>query len=459
MTVTGNTTIKAVYTAIKYTVTFDASEADDGTGVPAPAEYDYGTLLSDIVPASVPTKTGHTGVWKINGTTAITAGMTVTDNITIKAVYTPNKYTITFTAPGADASSLIPDPVVAEYGDDLYEITNATAIPKKAGSDGVWLIDGTTAITSPYPIDKNITVTAVYTPRTYVNINYNFNGTEGTVKGNSGESLKFKIIPDKIQKATYDNDLMNPYAWLTYNNSWSERGNSDAGRVDSGMVVTDYVIKQDEVEVWSKKKHTVSYKVGSTTGKFYLADGEAIQDIYYGYLSEILGDYKGFLDSNGEAFTVESTVSADTSITAYKYTVTLQYADGTVETYYFGEGESFNSKYGSMPTPDSDAGYYALSWKSSSGTVVADTVITDNLILEPLQMSIDFSLAFYDSDGTTLLNTPSNCIVTYNARILDYAPGSMVSYWTVNGVAINDTTTVADVFTGSNYTINIVAVY
>lgn len=451
MTVDGDITLTAIYTINKYTVTFTAPEADDPTDVPAPVEVEYGALLKEIVTADVPIKTGHTGEWKIEGLYAIDSTASVSEDVTVTAVYDKNKYTITFTAPEADDPTAAPEPVTAEYGDDLYDIVSSTDVPKKAGNDGVWKVDGTTDITSPYPIDEDITVTAVYTERTYVNINYNFNGTTGTVQGNSGEYLKSQIIPNKIQNETYANDLMNPYAWLTYNNSWSSSGNSNADRVDSGMVVDDYVIKQDEVEVWSAKKHTISYTAGSSTGQFYLYDGESIVYIYGGFLDDILNGYTGFLDADGKEFTNTSTVSADTTITAYKYKVTLSYINGTSKDYFFGEGESFNSKYGGMPTPDARTGYEATEWKKFDDTVISpsDTIIS-SMTLIPNQTEKSYSVTFSISDGT-----PATKDISFESAILGQAPSlddSIYNAWYIGTTKLESTTTLSDLVDSGDIT-------
>ena len=441
MTVTGDVTLTAVYTINKYTVTFTAPEADDPTDVPDPIEVEYGALLKEYVTAEVPVKTGSTGEWKIDGLYAIDSTVSVSEDVTVTAVYDKYKYTITFTADEADDQTTVPQPITAEYGDDLYDLVSSIAVPKQAGNDGVWKIDGTTEITSPYPIHDDITVSAVYTARTYVNINYNFNGTTGTVQGNSGEYLKSSIIPNKIQQETYANDLMNPYVWLTYNNSWSADGNSEADKVDSGMTVTDYVIKQDEVEVWSEKKHTISYTAGSSTGQFYLADNESILYIYGGFLDDILNGYTGFVYNNGEKvteFTTTTTVSADTTITAYQYKVTLHDpTDGTAYDYFFNDGETFNGRYGSMPAPNANSGYHADKWFYSDASynitfVDGDTPITSSMDLDPYQLPDVYNLTF------SISGTPTSETAGINDAILTKAPsldGTSFTTWYISGTS------------------------
>lgn len=368
---------------------------------------------------------------------------------------------MTFTADGADDPSTVPAAAELAYGTNLANYLEGVTMPKQSGSDGVWKIkttNGLEAISADYIVHKNITVAAVYTERTSVNVNYTFNGTTGTVTGNKGERLEADIIP-KIDATSYTNELMNPYIWMTRNSSWTSGASDSDVQVESGMEVNNYVLDQGDVSVWTENKHTITYTVDGTTGKFYLPDGKSISDDYSvsNFLQGLLGSHAGFV-TYGYVFTENTIVTSDISISAYDYTVTLDFVNQADRTYYFTSGNSFSD--GELPTPDAESGYIAKNWTTGSGIFDPNTPITSNLVLTPLQISTsdDFSLAFYDKDGSTLLNEPSNCIVPYNIRILDFAPSTSVSYWTVNGVPIDSSTTAADVFTGS-YTINIIAVY
>lgn len=183
---------------------------------------------------------------------------------------------------------------------------------------------------------------------------------------------------------------MNPYIWLTRNSSWTSGASDSDVQVESGMEVTNYVLDQGDVSVWTENKHTITYTVDGTTGKFYLPDGGRITDSHgmSNFLNSLLGSNKGFTDSDGNEFTVDTPVYSDISITANKYKLALRYYSGDVEYYYFNAGESFRSRYGSMPESDypAESGYKSA-WKYYNlDTIVdADTVINSELPFEACQ--------------------------------------------------------------------------
>ena len=112
--VTGNMTLTAQWRINQYTITFDT----DGGSAIAPITQDYGTAIT--APAA-PTKTGYTFAgWD----RAIPATMSA-ENMTIKAKWTVNQYTISF---DTDGGSTI-DPITQDYGTDI----TAPAAPTKTG--------------------------------------------------------------------------------------------------------------------------------------------------------------------------------------------------------------------------------------------------------------------------------------------------------------------------------------
>lgn len=74
----------------------------------------YGDSLSDVLPA-VPAKTGHDGIWTINGA-SISSTAKVTGNMTVTAKYTPKTYTVTIIV-GTER-----DTKTAKYGTLLSDI-------------------------------------------------------------------------------------------------------------------------------------------------------------------------------------------------------------------------------------------------------------------------------------------------------------------------------------------------
>ena len=112
--VTGNMTLTAQWRINQYTISFDT----DGGSAIAPITQDYGTAIA--APAA-PTKTGYTFA---NWDRAIPATMPA-ENMTIKANWAVNQYTITFDTDGGSAIA----PITQGYGTAI----TAPADPTKTG--------------------------------------------------------------------------------------------------------------------------------------------------------------------------------------------------------------------------------------------------------------------------------------------------------------------------------------
>ncbi len=133
----GNLTLKAKWKINQYTITFDT---DGGTTI-APITQDYGT---EITAPAAPTKTGYTFAgWDA----AIPATMPAGD-LTIKAKWEINQYTITFDTDGGTPV----DAITQDYG----TVITAPAAPAKTG----YTFDGwNPALPEKMPAE-NLTVTA-----------------------------------------------------------------------------------------------------------------------------------------------------------------------------------------------------------------------------------------------------------------------------------------------------------
>ena len=181
-----NMTIKAKWTANQYTLTFDTN----GGSTIAPITQDYGTAIT--APAD-PTKTGYTFAgW----TPAIPATMPA-ENMTIKAKWTVNQYTLTFDTNGGSTIA----PITQDYGTAI----TAPADPTKTGyTFAGW----TPAIPSTMPAE-NLTVTAQWRYNGGGSSGYSYYtikataGTGGSISpsGNisvrEGRDQTFTITPDK----------------------------------------------------------------------------------------------------------------------------------------------------------------------------------------------------------------------------------------------------------------------
>ena len=153
-----NLTIKAKWTVNQYTITFDT---DGGSDI-APITQDYGTAVT--APAD-PTRTGYTFAGWIP---EIPATMPA-ENLTVKAQWTVNTYTITFDTDGGSAI----DPITQDYG------TTITA-PADPTRTGYTFAGWTPEIPATMPAE-NLTVKAKWTVNQYT-ITYDLDG--GTAEGN-----------------------------------------------------------------------------------------------------------------------------------------------------------------------------------------------------------------------------------------------------------------------------------
>lgn len=158
--VTKDMTLTAKWTANSYTITFDT----DGGSAVASITQEYGTAITAL---AAPTKTGYTFMgWEPELPATMPA-----ENITIKAQWRINQYTITFNTDGGSAVA----PITQDYGTDI----TAPEAPTKIGyTFAGWNPE----IPATMPAD-NLTITA----------HWRYNGG-----GGSSSSPSYPVsVPDK----------------------------------------------------------------------------------------------------------------------------------------------------------------------------------------------------------------------------------------------------------------------
>ena len=116
--VTANVALKAKWTLNTYTVTFDADNGTENTT----ATVEHGKTVA--APAA-PTKAGYTFAGWFVGEAAYDFKAAVTADVTVKAAWTVNQYTITFDTDGGSEIA----PIVQDFGTAV----TAPAAPEKVG--------------------------------------------------------------------------------------------------------------------------------------------------------------------------------------------------------------------------------------------------------------------------------------------------------------------------------------
>ena len=175
---------KAIGTPVVYTITFNSN---DGTSV-APQNVNAGEKLTEPTPA--PTREGFTfDGWYEDSTfsTKINYDTPITDNMTLYAKWTENKYTLTFDANGGSGTMTPVTDLTGEYTLPANEFTAPSGKQFKG-----WSLTADGAIVTKVDMTENRTVYAIWEsiPVVTYTVSFAANGGIGTmadVTGISGE--------------------------------------------------------------------------------------------------------------------------------------------------------------------------------------------------------------------------------------------------------------------------------
>ena len=188
-TIDDNVTLVAEWKAIpKYTVTFVQAGSEN---VEVQVLKDGSVTASDI--PELIEKTGYTASWD----KAIPE--TITENVTITAVYTANKYTITYDANGGTVT-----PATQEV---TYDSMVTLATPQLEGYNFIgWTYEGKAVSTDKWTIADNVILVAEWQEIIVVKYTVSFvqNGYDTvTIEVKEGESLASADIPKPQQVTGY----------------------------------------------------------------------------------------------------------------------------------------------------------------------------------------------------------------------------------------------------------------
>ena len=408
-----NLTITALWTINQYTITFDT----DGGNTITPITQDYNT---DVTAPADPTKEGYNFVgWEPTVPTKMPA-----ENITVKAKWTVNDYTITFANTGDSTIA----PITQEFGTSI----EAVADPVKTGHTFAgWDVK----IPETMPA-KNMTITAKWTVNQYT-ITFNTDGgnTIAPITQDYGTAVTAPADPSKTGYTFAGWDKTIPTTMgaenITINATWtpityniSFNGNGNTG----GSTATKYNVKYDEeitlTNGFTKKGYTfigwntIQNPTDSTPGVSYdadapvknLANTQGAEVVLYAQWKANLYTvtfYPG-TDGEGSSFAQSFTYDVEQALEANRFTAT-------------------NSSYGFAGWAESDGGTV----KYKDGQSVKNLVESGNVNLYAVW---DQNTISYKADPNTAEMNLDNLPGTYTiGKALTISAKPTATGYTFNG--------------------------
>ena len=346
----------------------------------------------------------------------------VTGDLTVNAVYTINKYTVTFVDMNGDTIQ----EVTVEYG-------KAATAPTAPAVEGHTFSGWDTDFTN---VTGDLTVTAVYTINKYTVTFVDMNGDtidEVTVEYNKAATAPTAPAVEGYTFSEWDKDFSNVTGALT--------------------VTALYTINTHTVTVTVKAegdyaKTTVDYGTVYTLPTEDEVSAKGLlttDDIFSGWMI------------NGESFDAgaEVTITADTVITAILgnvtyYTVTI--VDGeTTTTNSCAEGTTFT-----VPAAAGKTGYTFVSWTDDEGNVyVADLTltVTADITLTAQYTVITFTVTFVDMNGDTIQEVTVEYGAAATAPTAPTVTGYTFSNWDKDFSNVTSDLTVTALYTINSYDI------
>ena len=334
-TVTGDITIEAIYdegTKNKYKVTFKYKDADYEEDE-FTDEFEYGTKLSEIVPANVPenpaTKENtYTFLyWSIDGQEVNLEKVTVADDVTVTAVYsdgTKNYYKITWT----DEEGNTIGTTTVEYG----TVPTHAALEKEATPEYKFTFEGWTPEVKA--VDGEATYKAVFKA---VKRSYTITWKDDTGKTIDTTTVEYGIKPTHAD-ATKENTDRFEYTF----DKWTPAITEVTGDATYTAVFLETEIKREEPDkgVYQLVGNLLPYKQSSGE-KYVLQFKRTTNDeitflMFDGLADETreLTSGKDYTASQGSVIIELSPAYMD-SLAVGKHKITVSFKDGdpvTVET-------------------------------------------------------------------------------------------------------------------------------
>ena len=423
MSVTGDTTLYAVWAANKYTITYDVN---GGTSTVESTEctYDKDCTLS----ATIPTRVGYAfGGWTYDGNTYASGdtvkNLTATNNgsITMTAVWNANEYTLSFDLNGGTGT--VPAAIKVRYNNKPSNI--AGNMPTKAEMiftgyeyNGKLYFNASGVATRIWDVASDATLTASWTTRTQFTVVFNKNGgtftlsdqtceygdtctltklgTNYTMTGHTfgGWALgadEAAVYADgaaiSISGSDAPDGILNLYAvWVPNTMTYKYNANGGAGQMTDSVFTFDAATANLATNQFTRDHYTF---VGWATS----ANGAKVYDDAQNVKSEVAGTQSGsktqtlYAVWNGNNYTVTYSANGGTGTTAAT-TVT-----------YPTQATLSNNGFNRI-------GYHFVGWAANSDATTAQyqagdkMTVTGDITLYAVWTMNKYDIAFNGTDGT-----------------------------------------------------------
>ena len=425
---TGNREYTANWTANQYTITFDT----DGGSEVASITQDYGTTIAK---PTDPTKTGYTfGGWDKTIPDTMPA-----NNLTIKAKWTINKYTITF---NTDGGSKI-DPITQNYG-------TAITAPADPTKEGYTFAGWDENIPANMPA-KNMTIKAKWTINQYTVTFKNGDEVVKSAEMNYGSTIAAPKAPDKegytfkgwqgytdnmtlpahdvtftaqwtINKytITFDTDGGSAIAAITQNYGTAIAKPADPTKtgytfdgwdktIPTTMPAGDMTIKAK----WAANQYTVTF---DSDGGSACDSVSVTYDRPYGTLPKPTKEgytFTGWYDNNTLIYdTTLYRTAGDKKLTAHwgivSYTITYSVDNKILEN--VNDTREFGARLDKLYTY-TKTGYTVSEWTQSDGRQPPATMPAKQVYLYATTTPISYTISYQLNGGTNAESNPASYTV------------------------------------------------
>ena len=471
--VTANVALKAKWTLNTYTVTFDADNGTENTT----ATVEYGKTVA--APAA-PTKAGYTFAGWFVGEAAYDFEAAVTADVTVKAAWTVNQYTITFDTDGGSEIA----PIVQDFGTAV----TAPATPEKAGyTFAGWDKE----IPATMPID-GVIIKALWTANQYTIIFDTDGGSEiAPIVLDFGAAVTAPAAPEKAGYtfAGWDKEIpaTMPIEGVTVKALWTVNQYTITFDTNGGSEIAPITLDFGATVVapaaptklgyffagWNRAIPTTmpaenitikaAWTVNQYTITFDTDGGSEIAPIKQNYATTIVDPAnptkEGYTFAGWDGGIPETMPAENITIKALwtlnQYTVTFDAENGTeIITVTVNHGETVTAP--ANPTKD---GHTFGGWYNGENAFDIGAAVTGDLILKALWTTNSYTVIINADNGSDNVSS----LVEYGTTVAAPADPTKVGYtfqgWFVDGVAydftapITDNITIKAAWTVNQYTI------